>query len=128
MLQDVHPDLHEDNPPGPHQWHAGFGAMVTAGVEDGQHLFPLARVIASRNDLSYPAHNAADRQFIEQLLVPLGEPLDYDAIFDKATRHVGETWSVVARGVVRDDEEYLSRLGAWNLDTGVDESGGLVFW
>jgi len=35
---------------------------------------------------------------------------------------------VVARGVLAEDGDYLSRLGAWNLDTGLDENGRLVFW
>jgi hypothetical protein len=128
MLREVHPELYAANPPDIDAWQKGFCAMAAAGVEDGLHLFPLARVIASRNDLSYPAHDAADGEFIEQLQVPVGDPLHYDVIFDKAVGHVGEVWGVVARGVLTDDTEYCSLLGAWNLDTGLDERGRMVFW
>lgn len=92
------------------------------------HLFPLARVIATRNDLSYPAHDGVDRQFIDYLAVPVGDPMGYDAIFDKAVGHVSEFWGVVARGVLTDDIERRALMGDWNLDTGVDENGRLVFW
>ena len=128
MLHAVHPELYAENPPDIHAWQGGFNAMTARGREDGCHLFPLARVIATRNDLSYPTHGDADRRFIEQLDVPSGDPLGYDAIFHKAAGHIGEFWGVVARGVLTDDTAYRSLLGAWNLDTGVDENGRVVFW
>ncbi len=128
MLRDVHPELYAANPPDIHAWQEGFCVMAAVGHEDGCHLFPLARVIATRNDLSYPAHDGTGRQFIDQLDVPVGAPQDYDAIFGKAAGHVGEVWGVVARGVLTDDTEYRSLLGDWNLDTGLDENGRLVYW
>jgi hypothetical protein len=128
MLHGVHPELYAANPPDIHAWQEGFCAMVAAGRSAGLHLFPLARVIATRNDLSYPAHEGADRESIDQLTVPAGATLGYDAIFDKAMGHVAAVWGVVARGVLTDDAEYRSLLREWNLDTGEDENGRMVFW
>jgi len=128
MLSDVHPELYAVNPPDIHAWQGGFSAMAARGHEDGCHLFPLARVIATRNDLSYPAHESTDRDFIEHLEVPCNGHLHYDAIFDKAAGHIGEAWGLVARGVLTEDTAYRSFFGAWNLDTGLDENGRLVYW
>ncbi|HEX9078264.1 MAG TPA: zinc dependent phospholipase C family protein [Desulfuromonadaceae bacterium] len=128
MLREVHPELYGENHPDPREWHGGFGAMAAAGVEDGQHLFPLARVIASRNALSYPVHAETDPDFIDHLEVPRGGCLHYDAIFEKAVGHTREVWSTVARGVLADDAAYRSFFGEWDLDTGLDENGRLVFW
>lgn len=128
MLQGVHPELYAENPPDIHAWQEGFCAMVVAGRAEGLHLFPLARVIATRNDLAYPAHEGADRDFIDRLEVPCSDPLDYDTIFDKAAGHIADVWGVVARGVLTGDTAYCSVFGDWNLDTGLDGSGRLVFW
>jgi hypothetical protein len=54
--------------------------------------------------------------------------MHYDDIFDKAAEHVCELWNVVGQGVVSGDLGYLSRFGNWDLDTGLDELGRLVFW
>jgi len=128
MLHTSHPELYAANPPDVHAWQEGFCTMAARGREEGCHLLPLARVIATRNDLSYPAHDAADRQFIDHLDVPCGVPMGYDAIFHKTVGHIGDVWGVVVRGVLTDDSGYRSLLGAWNLDTGVDENGRVVFW
>lgn len=81
-------------------------------------------------ELSYPAYEAIDHQFVAGQLVPAEKPvhLDYDDIFDLAVGNVAAVWMLVERLVSADDLTGLPALGEWNLDTGRDEQGKLVFW
>jgi hypothetical protein len=54
--------------------------------------------------------------------------LHYDDIFDHAVANVAAVWGVVEQAVCAADLPSLSMFGDWNLDTGRDEDGRLVFW
>lgn len=130
MFADVHPELFEAHPPDCSSWHREFVAMVAACGAGAERLFPLAGVIAARTGLAYPAYKSVDRQFVAEQMVPSEWPfhLHYDDIFDLAACNVTTVWRQVEHAVCADDATYLSRFGDWNLDTGRDEHGRLVFW
>lgn len=127
MLREVHPKEFKANPPDPDEWHQQFRAMVDNIAEEGNKLMPIARHVAVNCGLTYPAEDKIDRQYIDNLQVPTGRE-HYDAIFDRAMANVGGVWVLIARGVLQADEVYASRIGDWNLDTGKDDAGRLVFW
>jgi hypothetical protein len=93
-------------------------------------LFPLAGVIAAKMGLSYPAYATVDLQFIEEQMVPSERPvyLNYDEIFEHAACNVATVWRFVERAVCAVDSSQLPEFGNWNLDTGRDRQGRLVFW
>lgn len=126
MLRDVHPGEVSSNPPDPDKWHRFFKTVVDDFAEEGYRLLPLARHVAAEAGLTYPNKPDMD-SYINSQRVPGGQ-MHYDQIFDKAIRHVGETWAIVANGVLAGDDSCFSRIGNWNLDTGKDSSGKLVFW
>lgn len=127
MLNTVHPIQFKLNKPNIDKWHQRFKLMVDEIGEEGNRLMPIARHVAVNCGLTYPAVSEIDAQYIKSLKVPTGH-MDYDQIFEKAILNVGAIWSLVAKGVFAGDEEYLSKFGEWNLDTGRDENGQLVFW
>lgn len=128
MFKDVHPDMFASNPPDIDKWHAGFVFMVDDVAEEGAHLFPLARHVAAGLGLTYPAVADIDQQFTHNLLLPTGEQMHYDAIFDEAIQNVSELWKTIGLGVYGDSIQYMASIGIWNLDTGRNENDQLVYW
>jgi len=130
MLQDVHPALYTDQPPSCTAWHREFVAKVSDCRAGEVRLFPLAGVISARLELPYPDYSTVDRQFVEKQLIPAKIPfhLHYDEIFDLAAENVLALWKQVERAFISQDTETLYTFENWDLDTGCDESGRLVFW
>jgi hypothetical protein len=93
-------------------------------------LFPLAATIAAKLELSYPRYDQVDRNFIEEQPIPSERQryLHYDEIFDHAAGNIVTVWRQVEQAVGTTETSGLPRLGDWNLDTGRDEFGRLVFW
>lgn len=125
MMRDVYPHVVSANSPNPDKWHRFFKKVVDDIAEEGYNLVPFARHVAVGLGLTYPAKPEAE--FIDSLRVPTGR-MHYDHIFDKATQHVGEIWALVARGVISGDNACFDHIGNWDLDTGRDSAGKLVFW
>lgn len=130
ILEDVHQELFADHPPDIASWHREFIAAVDSRDGEVLHLFPLAGVIASKMGLAYPAYVTVDPQFVEKQQVPSGKPflLHYDAIFDLAICNVTTVWGCLEQALRANAPLYLPNSGEWNLDTGRDEHGRLVFW
>ncbi len=126
MMSTVHAAEHAANPPDINRWHRGFLSVVDM-ISQGNRLMPLARHVAVDTGLTYPALDAIDVGYINDLHVP-GALLGYDAIFDHAIENVCAIWKTVAAGIFNADNSYLAQIGEWNLDTGRDGSGALVFW
>ena len=126
-LSAVHPEEFASNFPDINHWHSQFKFMVDNVAEEGNKLFPLARHVAAGQGLTYPSvENVAD-QYISALDTPDGE-MNYDDIFNMAVENVSRVWAWVASGVLLESDEYVNNIGNWNLDTGRDETGTLVFW
>jgi hypothetical protein len=102
--------------------------MVDKIAEEGNKLIPIARHVAVNCGLTYPNPDEIDGQFIKNLKVPGDKQQGYDTIFDNAIKNVGEVWWMIAAGVLGGNQDYLARLGSWNLDTGLDANGRMVFW
>lgn len=128
ILEEVHPGEFKVNPPSVNKWHERFNLIVDNVAEEGNKLMPFSRHLAVRAGLTYPEPSEIDRQYIDGLAVPGDRREGYDMIFEKTISNVEEVWQLVASGVLQGDEQYTARLGAWNLDTGKDEKGQLVFW
>lgn len=127
MLKSVHANAYAASTPDIDQWHKSFRAIVDNIAEEGNQLHPLARHVAVNAGLTYPRSDEIDFQYIENLQVPNG-CLHYDSIFDRALSNVAHVWSLIGAGVMQGDERYVSAIGNWNLDTGRDPNGRLVFW
>jgi hypothetical protein len=71
-----------------------------------------------------------ERMYIDGLTVPAKKPfqLHYDDIFYHAACNVATMWRQIERALSSDDSAELPEFGDWNLDTGRDENGNLVFW
>ena len=130
MLLDVHPELFIAGPPDVGSWHREFVAMVARSTTSDNRLFPLAGVISARMGVAYPAFDLIDQQFVAEQTVPSEIPhyLHYDNIFDHAAVNVATLWRVVEQAVCSIDPVQLLTFGNWDLDTGCDELGRLVFW
>lgn len=130
MLEDIHPELYVAHPPSCASWHREFVARAADCRAGEVRLFPLAAVISANTGLSYPAYGAIDRQFIEEQRVPseMKIHMHYDDIFDQAVVNIAAVWGLVERAVCADDLSHLSEFAGWNLDTGRDGHGRLVFW
>jgi hypothetical protein len=126
-LNSTHPIDFQNNPPEINKWHNGFSFMVDEVGEEGNHLFPLARHIAVDAGLTYPRFEEVKSEFLQDLETPNG-PMHYDDIFNKAVKHASDVWKWVATGVLENNDDYLSRIDNWNLDTGRNQSGNYVFW
>lgn len=109
------------------KWHRGFRTMVDTIAEEGYHLVPLARHVAVDCGLTYPNPDELDSQYIEGLQTPEGKK-HYDEIFERAVTNIGGLWRDIARGVYAADDGYATAIANWNLDTGRDPAGTLVFW
>lgn len=128
MLKTCYPTAFRSSPPDIDAWHRGFRFVVDK-VEDGGSLFPFARHLAVNSGMTYPNSDEVDPQYVEYVDVP--DPVDglpYDEIFNRAIGNVEWTWSLIARGIYGNDGSYMTALSNWNLDTGRDETGRLVFW
>ncbi|MHB8057398.1 MAG: hypothetical protein ACYDHC_05825 [Desulfuromonadaceae bacterium] len=102
------------------------GEMMASGIR----RVGDAKGDARDKQLSYPAYEAVDRQYIEEQTVSSESPnlLHYDEIFDSAAENVAVMWRVVERAVCAGDATGLPLCEEWNLDTGRDGHDKLVFW
>jgi hypothetical protein len=127
MLQEAHPAEYGTNPPDPSTWRKRFKLVVDDIAEEGNKLLPFARHVAAGLGLVYPAESEVAPEFIRGLHVPTGFQ-DYDQVFDAAVRDVGTVWRWIASAALGADSPQLAQAGNWDLDTGRDQRGHLVFW
>jgi len=127
MLEEVYPGTFATNPPDINKWHESFIDVVDK-IEDAGNLLLMARHTAVNSGLVYPAADDIDiGEFIEGLTTP-EIPMDYDDIFERAMNNVATVWTWISRDVDNRAEAEVAQIGNWNLDTGRDENGVLVFW
>lgn len=127
MLSEVHPGTHRLNPPNIDSWHAKFVSTVDT-IEEGSALPAIARHVAVNAGLTYPQPDEVEMaEFIEALETPEG-PMHYDTIFNRTLDNVAQVWAWIGHDVNAGTIDQLQQMGAWNLDTGRDETGSLVFW
>lgn len=128
-LTRAHPIEASQNPPAVDTWHRGFDIMVNRIGEEGHHLIPLARHVAANCGLVYPAIDSINhKEYIAELRVPGGSRQHYDVIFERAINSVGAAWASLDKAVFGNDPKAADFFGNWNLDTGRNEAGQLVFW
>lgn len=128
MMQAVHAQEFARNPPDVDLWHRRFGAVVDDIAEEGGRLIAIARHVAGDAGLTYPLEDELEHGHLKGLQCPRGGARHYDQIFDLAVKNVGKVWSWVANAALRGVGQELVQITHWNLDTGRDEHGQLVFW
>ena len=126
MMQRVHAEEYSANLPDIHRWHRGF-VNVLSKISHGQQLTPLSRHVAAGLGLTYPASDGVESEFIDELQVPGGH-LGYDLLFDRAIDNACAEWGRVAASLFGAGDNSIAHLGEWNLDTGRDDIGHLVYW
>jgi hypothetical protein len=124
-LTTVHPQEAASNAPDPDAWHRHFGFAVDA-VESAGWFEPLSRHVLRDKGVIYP--RTVDERFIVGLPTPDGGTIDFDPLFDRAKANVHRVWTAIARGILEGDDAFETAIGDWNLDTGKDPNGRLVFW
>jgi len=127
ILEEVHPAEYQNNKPDIDKWFKSFVAVVDNFAEEGNKLIPLARHVAAGKALVYPNRDEVDDTYITGLSTPSGS-MNFDDIFDRAVFNVGSMWASVSKSVIDHDATELAAMGTWNLDTGRDEAGSLVYW
>jgi hypothetical protein len=128
MLSGCHPAQYAENEPDIDAWHAGFRRAVDDAAEEGNRMPLFARHLAVKCGLTYPAIAAIDTSFVKNLETPGGRRMDYDELFDKATRNVVAMWALIGRAIFEGDMAYQTGIGNWNLDTGRNAAGMLAYW
>lgn len=127
MIREVYAGDYSDNPPEIDKWHDRFNMIVEEIASASNRLISFFRDFASEEGICYPSSNEIDNQFIDRLAVP-GGTMSYNQIFEKAIHSVEKMWLLVATGVLHGDKTYLSQIGDWDLDTGRNKNGELVYW
>lgn len=128
MLQETNAEVFSRVRPDMDDWHRGFMLLVDKIAEEGDHLLPFLRELLVSAGITYPAPGKVDRaKYIDSLEAPGGTRLGYDAIFDRALENVLATWAQIDASITGSGT-LLAGADTWNLDTGRDESGALVFW
>lgn len=129
VLHETYPENCSNNTPAPSTWHGEFMEIFLRPDSDGQNLFPLARKISAKVGAEYPAYKDLDSQYIHDLPHPAGKTaqLDYEEIFYHGICNVASIWSVIEK-TTSDPSTVLTELDGWDLDTGRDEYGELVYW
>lgn len=107
-----------------HVWHDAMRSMMKIG-ESGNVLFPFARHVAAHQGLVYPA--TFEDEFIQGLVVPGGDTMNFEEIFQKALKNIVELWGWMALSL-QEQESPLDNLKSWSLDTGIDENNRMIYW
>jgi hypothetical protein len=130
MFEDVHPHHYATTSPDCESWHREFVTRVDRSCNNKIRLFPLADRISEHVGLAYPAYRNVGRQFVADQVVPFEKPyhIDYDDVFDHAADAVADVWRGFEQAVSAADSAHPLQCGNWNLDTGRDGEGRLVFW
>ena len=104
-------------------WHRGMRRVMEVW-EHGNYLF-FARDKAARDGLVYPAD--ADPQFIKGLAIPGNTTQDFDPIVDKTIGHILDMWGWLSL-MLQGKASPLDTLPNWSLDTGIDDTGKMIYW
>ena len=128
-LARVYPAEFANHAPDPGAWHQWFGIMVDKVAEEGDWLCALSRhVLKADPAISYPPEDELDMDFINALPTPGGGTIEFNVLFDKAKANAAQLWPLIARAVLQNDDSYQASFAHWDLDTGKDRAGKLVFW
>lgn len=114
----------EANPPDINGWLQSF-IKVIGLVEDNYRLFPLSRHVASFLKLTYPKVSELQSGYLNQLPTPAGA-MSYDAIFDHCVTQIISYQQRLYHSVF--DDQPLSWVKNWSLDTGLCPEGVLSTW
>ena len=127
ILATVYPATFRRNRPKIDAWYRWYRRAIDKVAEEAT-LIPFARHVGANLGLVYPTEDEIDDTFIHDLELPTGARGSYDEVFDHAKDWLATVWGWIGSGVYAGDTQYQTRLTDWNLNTGFDEGGTLVFW
>jgi len=128
VLQAVHPGRFINATPNPDLWFRRYVAVMDEVVEEGYRLLPLARhIMVDMLAMACPAREVADPEFYENLVTPDGRK-DYDHVIDLALTNLLAAWMALGASIAGGDEQQLASIQDFNLDTGEDAPGKLIWW
>lgn len=114
-------------PAKPNEWHHWFTKLLDDFAEEGCHVPFLSRHLEDAG-LFYPKFPGVDRQFIDDLALPVGGSAAYDEVFQHAKTNVRAAWGQLGAALQAKDPERFT-LPNGNLDTGMaDDGSGSIFW
>lgn len=127
MLEAVHPDVYQRNPPDIDKWHHNFKSVVDKVADAGGWLPGFVMRMVAGQGFVYQPKSEINYSFINNLDVPGGQKMDYKQIFEKAANNVADTWLELSREVNGGDE--MTIVQNWNLDTGANTANNeITFW
>lgn len=111
-------------------WHREFITLISDTCRNPRKIFPLAALISRSIDKPYPNHREINFDFVNNLTIPLDEPLSlhYDKIFERASGNIMAIWKVIESCFVTGKPQSILSSCTWNLDNGRDDQGRLVLW
>lgn len=128
IIRKTYPEKVTAGAPSLDKWHAGFQRMMTV-LRKVNGLLPFARHLSADLKVNYPRPGTSDSRFLKGLPTPLGTPIDYDPLFDRATANAMALWEVLDGTLSGSDPQPLKALQSWNLDTGLNLSTRKsVYW
>jgi hypothetical protein len=126
MLNHTYPEKFTRNPPNIDKWHEQF-VTATKFAEEKYRMIPISRRVAINCGLRYPLKEEIDAEYIECLLTKQGN-MHFDEIFEKTKKNIKLMWTSLTKSVFNNDRTGINNLANWNLDTGRDENGQLIYW
>ncbi len=118
----------ESGIPQPSQWFERYVFLADKLGEEGSwfHIRALAAALGKEQLLQIPYERIDRKAYINNLPTPIGK-CSYEEIINKAVDNTSKAW-VALSNVLCDQPTNFPLFSSWNLDTGRDETGNLLFW
>lgn len=110
--------------PDPDEWHRAMRRIMRI-AESGDRLVPFARHVAAGKGLVYPKD--PESHYIRGLEAPGDAAWDFEQVFEKTMGNLLEFWKALSLSLAGRPSP-LDTMAGWDLGTGFDENGCLLFW
>ena len=136
VLESVHPDLFNTDPPSLDKWHRKCYEILAKLLPTTSRFVGFARHVCDGLGFKYPTPKEIDMgEYIENLKVPgptgVDKRMHYDNIYNLAIEHIQGVWLNVTRFAYGREDLVVIPGDEWDLDTGRNKSAKdqrLVFW
>ena len=115
-----------DEPPEPNEWHKYYVTILEKFALEGKILPPFSRHFAEGEGLVYPDYDHIIRDYIDNLMRPVNNPISFDMLFQQAQENVKQVWTELGSALDKGKPELFTLANA-DLDTGMIDSN-YVFW
>ena len=87
----------------------------------------LCRWFLESTALVYPEPDDIEMRFVQNLKLPSGPTVDYEALFELARTNLKNSWGMLGTALAAGDGRVFTLANA-DLGTGLDQQGVSVFW